>query len=1039
MSTLLILCAVASPQLGTDPTTFANFETPQVHPIALRDDGAVLLVCNTADGRLLVFDVQGGEPLLTADIPVGLDPVSVRWRTADEAWVVNHVSDSVSIVHVPTARVVATLATADEPCDVVFAGAPERAFVSCSQANVVQVFDPADRAAPPLDVRIAGEDPRALAVSTDGTRIYVAVFESGNGTTILGGGLFLGVGSYPPNAVGDPEGPWAGANPPPNAGGVFAPALSAGLATPPEVGLIVRRDTNGSWRDDNGGDWTRYVTGDRADRSGRRPGWELLDHDLAVIDVVSLQVTYHTGLMNVCMALAVNPSDGAVTVVGTDAHNERRFEPNLNGRFATVLGTTVDPSGVLAYQRFDLNPHLDYLTPTVAPALRTSSIGDPRAVAWSVDGATMWVAGMGSNNIVSFARDGTRSGPPIALGEGPTGLALDDSRGRLYVLERFGARLVVIDVAARAVVAATTFHDPTPAVIRAGRRFLYDTHQTSGTGHVSCATCHVDARMDRLAWDLGDPSGNVTPFDQNCRDFGCDDWHPMKGPMLTQTLQDIVGKEPHHWRGDRTGLEAFHAAFEGLLGDDTSSTPGEMQAFEAFLATIRIPPNPFRRLDNGLRTDLVLEGHSRTGRFGNAGAPLPSGDAQRGLALMRPPNFLDGVACVQCHTLPTGMGSDTTLQGGVFTPIPPGPNGERHHPITSGDGSSQGNFKIPQLRNLHERTGFDATQLASTAGFGFLHDGSVDSLARFVSQPAFVVQSDQDVADLVAFLLSFAGSDLPLGSPTNPEEPPGTASFDSHAGVGQQVTLGDVASAPAAALARLAQFEAAASTGAVGLVVKGVVGGEPRGYVLDGGVYRSDRAAEVHTPQALRALATNGGELTWTLVVTESAERLGVDRDLDGALDSDERDEGSDPLDPLERPLGVRYCSPAVVNSTGAPARMIVLGDDELTSARLTLRATGLPLHAFGYFLNSRVPGFVPQAGGSDGTLCLGGAVGRFSYAVLGSGSSGAFELDPSFAAFPQPTGLVTVQAGETWHFQAWHRDVPDRTNLTDAVSVSFR
>ena len=40
-------------------------------------------------------------------------------------------------------------ATDDEPCDVVFAGEPERAFVSCSQANTVLVFDLANLDAPP--------------------------------------------------------------------------------------------------------------------------------------------------------------------------------------------------------------------------------------------------------------------------------------------------------------------------------------------------------------------------------------------------------------------------------------------------------------------------------------------------------------------------------------------------------------------------------------------------------------------------------------------------------------------------------------------------------------------------------------------------------------------------------------------------------------------------------------------------------------------------------------------------------------------------
>ena len=29
-------------------------------------------------------------------------------------------------------------------------------------------------------------------------------------------------------------------------------------------------------------------------------------------------------------------------------------------------------------------------------------------------------------------------------------------------------------------------------------------------------------------------------------DTGCQPWHPMKGPMTTLTLQDIIAKEPHH-------------------------------------------------------------------------------------------------------------------------------------------------------------------------------------------------------------------------------------------------------------------------------------------------------------------------------------------------------------------------------------------------------------------------------------------------------------------------------------------------------------
>jgi hypothetical protein len=56
-------------------------------------------------------------------------------------------------------------------------------------------------------------------------------------------------------------------------------------------------------------------------------GWDLSDNDLAVIDAATLGVTYTKHLMNICMAVAVNPASGDVTVIGTEGTNEIRFEP----------------------------------------------------------------------------------------------------------------------------------------------------------------------------------------------------------------------------------------------------------------------------------------------------------------------------------------------------------------------------------------------------------------------------------------------------------------------------------------------------------------------------------------------------------------------------------------------------------------------------------------------------------------------------------------------------------------------------------------
>jgi YVTN family beta-propeller protein len=902
---------------GRSGPSLVNWETAHVHPMDITPDGTRLLAVNTADNRLSIFDISSGVPSLLFEVPVGLDPISVRARTNTEAWVINNISDSISIVNLTTRNVVHTIGTKDEPSDVIFASGPggaARAFVTCSTANLVMVFDPANLSAPPQEIQILGKDPRALAVSPDGSKVYAAIFNSGNGSTILGGGATQGIG-FPPNVVSDPAGPYGGVNPPPNSGSVFEPPLRPGNPPPPRVGLIVKKDAAGLWMDDNGGNWTNLVSGPQANRSGRVPGWNLPDRDLAVIDASSLGVQYATRLMNINMAIGVNPAGGGagmVTIVGTDGTNEIRFEPVVNGRFLRVNLAIVNPATLSKTVR-DLNPHLNYSGPTIPPSQRQRSIGDPRAIVWNSAGTRGYITGMGSNNVVVVNAAGDRqttagaAADTIVVGEGPTGLAIDESRGRLYVLNRFEASISVIDTASEQVVATVPFFDPTPGAIKIGRKHLYNTHRTSGLGYASCASCHVDARMDFLAWDLGEPDGTVKALGPSNLGAGIpglsppgvnppfQSWHPMKGPMTTQTLQDIIGHEPHHWRGDRFGLEEFNGAFMGLLGAPVGLTPAEMQEFEDFLATIHFPPNPYRTIDNTLPTSIPLPGITTSGRYSPPGQPLPPGRPNVGLALYRDTNRrLDGgaFACVTCHTLPTGTGPDMTFspQQFRFNPIPPGPMGERHHQLVSVDGSTNISIKTPQLRNMYQKMGFNLSLPENILGFGYLHDGSVDTLARFVAEPVFNTASDQETADLAAFLLCFSGSELPQGSINSPLDPPGTPSKDAHAAVGRQTTLVNAATAPATQLQLIQTFITLAHGNRVGLVVKGRIAGEQRGFMYNSatGLFQSDRAAQIVSPAELRALAAAGSELTYTVVPKGSETRIGIDRNENGIYDGDE-------------------------------------------------------------------------------------------------------------------------------------------------------
>src|SRR2546425_6303819 len=167
-------------------STYKNFEAPQVHPLTITPDGTRLLAVNTPNNSLSVFHVTGRTLTLMAEIPVGLEPVSVSARNDREVWVTNWLSDSVSVVDLRTWNVIRTIDVGDEPTDVVFAGQQrEMAFVCVSGLSQVKVYDPTAPSDSPQVIAIRGKQPRALTRDSNGSRVFVSVFESGNQTTTV--------------------------------------------------------------------------------------------------------------------------------------------------------------------------------------------------------------------------------------------------------------------------------------------------------------------------------------------------------------------------------------------------------------------------------------------------------------------------------------------------------------------------------------------------------------------------------------------------------------------------------------------------------------------------------------------------------------------------------------------------------------------------------------------------------------------------------------------------------------------------------------
>lgn len=891
---LIIGSAASSGQTSN----FVNFETAPVHPVSLSADGNMLAVCNLPDGRVELFDLSRGLPRRVGSVAVGIDPVTARFNANGELWILNHISDSISIVDPQRRVIVATLDAFDGPADVVFTAGGSRAFVSHAGANVVEIWDTATRASLG-SVDIDGDRPEAMAVSADESEIYIAILESGNGSTIIAPTLTDLERTPPPSAADLPDAPNRGLNPAPNSNGAFEPAINPVIAPPPPRVPVIVRKQNGLWLDDNRADWTDYISGDKAHLTGRIPGWDVADHDLAIMKASNGSLRYVRGLMNICFDVAVNPVTGAVAMIGTDGINEVRFEPVLKSIFNRVKIAMIDATAATATVR-DLNPHLDYQTRTLPKADRRQSAGDPRGIAWNSRGTRAYIVGMGSNNLFMIDQDGNRVGSAVTLPDGPAGLALDEARNRIYVLSRFASQLVTLSMDTLTVQHAVPLHDPTPALVRLGRKHFYDTVENSGLGQAACASCHIDGRFDRLAWDLGDPAGEL--LDLATRQFTItpsvtNSFHPMKGPMVTQTLVDIIGHEPFHWRADRDGIEAFNPTFPALQGRDEELTDEQMAEFKAFLASLTFPPNPFRHLDNSLPTSLSLFAERSLGRGQlRAGERLPPGNALSGLA-----NFVSstGGNCAKCHTFPTGLGPDAKFLSGRWQPINHGPNDERHIGMAAQERTGLLPFKIQQLRNLADKNGFDLESTSSRHGFGFFHDGRVDTLTRFIQDGFTEVTDDRETADLIAFMVSMTGSELPAGVDTDVNRPPGPPSRDVHAGAGLQATQST--SEPGFRLNfMIGQARRVGSR--LEMIANGTFEGLQRSWLMQGVQFLSDRANEVHTLEEILADASPTAPVVFTLVPAGTGRRMALDRDGDTVFNQNELVAGSDPADPTITP-----------------------------------------------------------------------------------------------------------------------------------------
>lgn len=134
--------------------------------------------------------------------------------------------------------------------------------------------------------------------------------------------------------------------------------------------------------------------------------------------------------------------------------------------------------------------------------------------------------------------------------------------------------------------------------------------------------------------------------------------------------------------------------------------------------------------------------------------------------------------------------------------------------------------------------------------------------------------------------------------------------------------------------------------------------------------------------------------------------------------------------------LGSPACI-ANLNSTGRAAQLTAIGSAEVPLDHLVLLIRDTPVSSVGFILASQLPSNISLGGGSQGVLCLGSPVLRFSNTVLNDRGTGVVSFRPRLSQFPQG---ASVQAGETWYFQYWYRDVNPvlTSNTSNAHRIIF-
>ena len=666
---------------------YVHFEPGQVQPIAVATlvDGGLtrdlLLVCNTPDDCVEIYDAAAPFAFVQR-VPTGLTPVTVRFNAEQQAlYTCNFVGDSVTKVTFATwsaggalqfkALVDRTVFVGDEPADIAFDAAANRAVVTLHSRSGMAVLDASD---------LATITPLQLADVADGFAPNVdAVLKHPTQMQMVGGDRLYVLDRQ------DDDG-----------------ALEVGTA---DFDLLVL-DATGTATTPSAMNVPRFMGAGL----GTTPHAFAIDSSSTRMFVVGMDAQHQAASGEV-----------AVSLIPTGFVRSFLWVVDLTAQAAPVVRGEWDAASTESFPSINLNRDYGVAGPALAEVSKVDALAQPAGIAL-IEGPAgieqIVLTNLSSDVVAWLVPDADTPGgyaitrvpvPPFnpapgapgSRGEagygmtGPCGIAYHGasvdpsapgSRGLIYVTGAFDNSVAVISPATRQIVGRFQLrHDPTTAAIRAGRKFQFSA-EFSGNGTVSCSSCHIWSGTDGIDWDLGTANGPNGPAEihpwliDGVGKIG-DEYPEFKGTLVTQTLHGLVNARvdgpaqrmftnaPYHWRGDRDEFSDFNGAFVGLMRmtPEPGAAPGNgitdahMAEFTAYIEEVVHEPNPEQDKFRVVRGDL-----------GDPFDTLDGSGAARGLKAFHIEASVGLRSCVHCHQHPEGSNNRITEfapRNGVNQPL----------------------------------------------------------------------------------------------------------------------------------------------------------------------------------------------------------------------------------------------------------------------------------------------------------------------------------------------------------------------------------